>query len=141
VLILDTDVLSILQRGTGSFAKRLVQRLDESADTDVCVAIVTFEEQMRGWLALIAKAANAPSLVSGYYHLHALVDDFNGRPLLDYDDRAASIFLRLRREKVRIGTMDLRIAAIALAHDATLISKNVAHFSRVPDLRVEDWTE
>ena len=141
MLILDTDVLSILQRGTGSFAERLIERLDESADRDVWVAIVSFEEQMRGWLALIAKGNNAASLVSGYYHLHALLDDFDGRPLLDYDDRAASIFLRLRREKVRIGTMDLRIAAIALAQNATLISKNVAHFSRVPDLRVEDWTK
>jgi tRNA(fMet)-specific endonuclease VapC len=38
-----------------------------------------------------------------------------------------------------IGAMDLLIAAHALALDATLVSNNVAHFSRVPGLKVENW--
>lgn len=40
----------------------------------------------------------------------------------------------------RIGTMDLKIAAIALANDATLLSRNLRDFGKVPGLRVEDWT-
>lgn len=35
--------------------------------------------------------------------------------------------------------MDLKIAAITLAQDALLVSRNLRDFSRVPDLRVEDW--
>jgi tRNA(fMet)-specific endonuclease VapC len=42
--------------------------------------------------------------------------------------------------KIRIGTMDLRIAAIALTHGATLLSRNLVDFKRVPELEVEDWT-
>jgi predicted nucleic acid-binding protein len=36
--------------------------------------------------------------------------------------------------------MDLKIAAIVLSQAATLLSKNLADFGKVPDLRVEDWT-
>jgi tRNA(fMet)-specific endonuclease VapC len=60
--------------------------------------------------------------------------------LLDFDAAASHEFVRLRKGGIRIGTMDLRIAAIALAHDALLISRNLVDFQKVPGLRVEDWT-
>jgi len=41
---------------------------------------------------------------------------------------------------LRVGAMDLKIAAIALAHPATGLTRNQKDFSRVPDLRVADWT-
>jgi tRNA(fMet)-specific endonuclease VapC len=49
--------------------------------------------------------------------------------------------MRLRQAGIRIGTMDLKIAAIALTHDAMLLSRNLSDFKKVPGLRVEDWTE
>jgi tRNA(fMet)-specific endonuclease VapC len=36
--------------------------------------------------------------------------------------------------------MDLKIAAIVPAHEATLLSRNLADFGQIPGLRVEDWT-
>jgi predicted nucleic acid-binding protein len=38
------------------------------------------------------------------------------------------------------GTMDLKIAAIVLSHDGTLLSKNLSDFRKVPRLKVADWT-
>jgi tRNA(fMet)-specific endonuclease VapC len=35
--------------------------------------------------------------------------------------------------------MDLKIASIALASDATLLTRNATDFRRIPGLRVEDW--
>jgi len=40
---------------------------------------------------------------------------------------------------VRIGTMDLKIASIALDHEATLLSANLRDFEQIPGLHVEDW--
>jgi tRNA(fMet)-specific endonuclease VapC len=60
--------------------------------------------------------------------------------VLEFDSRAAAEFERLQRLRLRIGTMDLKIAAVALTHDATVLTKNFKDFSRVPGLRVEDWT-
>lgn len=46
----------------------------------------------------------------------------------------------LRRLRIRIGTMDLRIASIALAHGAKLLTRNSVDFAKVPELTIEDWT-
>ena len=46
----------------------------------------------------------------------------------------------MRRQRIRIGTMDLRIAATALANGMTVLTRNIVDFGRVPNLTVEDWT-
>ena len=138
MIILDTDVLSIVQRAAGQEYDRLIRRL-ESADDEVAVSIVSFEEQMRGWLAFIARAKSSSQQINGYAMLHALLDDFITRPVLDFDRPSADKFEVLLKSKIRIGVMDLKIAAISLAQDALLISKNLRDFHKVPGLRVEDW--
>lgn len=53
---------------------------------------------------------------------------------------AAQQYNRLAKSRIRVGSMDLKIVAIVLANDATLLSRNLADFGRVPGLQVEDWT-
>ena len=59
--------------------------------------------------------------------------------LFPWDAEAADLFVNLRRQGLRIGTMDLKIACVALAHDATLLSRNTTDFTEVPGLRFENW--
>ncbi len=139
MIILDTDVLSVIQRAHGAEYEKLALRLD-SADDEVAVSIISFEEQMRGWLAFIARAKSSNQQTKAYAELHALLEDFATRPVLDFDQRCAAEFEQLRRSKVRIGTMDMKIAAISISHDALLLSRNLTDFRKVPGLRVEDWT-
>lgn len=61
--------------------------------------------------------------------------------VLPWDARSAELFSDLRRQSVRIGSMDLRIACIALAHDAILLTRNSGDFARVPGLRIENWLD
>jgi tRNA(fMet)-specific endonuclease VapC len=138
VILLDTDVLTTIQRGNSREFERLAERLD-SSDEDVVVSIVSFEEQMRGWLAFIARAKSASQQIRAYAKLHDLLDDFSSRPVLDFDLACAAQFDSLVQAKVRIGTMDLKIAAAALAYDALLLSRNLVDFRKVPNLRVDDW--
>jgi tRNA(fMet)-specific endonuclease VapC len=49
------------------------------------------------------------------------------------------ILQQLKAAKVRVGTMDLKIASITLTNDATLLSRNLADYERVPNLKVLDW--
>ena len=134
MIILDTDELTLVQRAQGEEYARLAARLNQT-DEPVCVTIVSFEEQMRGWLSLMAEARTPEKQIRVYARLRALLEDFQTRPVLDYDDNAAAEYQRLVRARVRIGTMDLRIAAVALAHDALLVSRNLVHFRKVPGLQ------
>lgn len=61
--------------------------------------------------------------------------------ILPLDNRSADNFDSLRKQKVRIGSMDLKIAAIALAHDALLLTANTRDFGRVPGLRFANWLD
>jgi tRNA(fMet)-specific endonuclease VapC len=78
--------------------------------------------------------------IESYARLHALLRELRNRKVLDFDRSAAERFHELSRSRLRVGTMDLKIAAIALVNDATLLSRNLSDFRRVPGLRVEDWT-
>jgi hypothetical protein len=93
MLILDTDLLTIVQRGEGEAYGRLAARLDEAASTQpVCVTIISFEEQMRGWLAYIARQRTAARQVEAYGRPHQLIRDFEDRQVLEIDENAAREF-------------------------------------------------
>jgi tRNA(fMet)-specific endonuclease VapC len=97
------------------------------------------EEQLRGWLALIHRSQDAHRQVSAYGELNNLVDYFARWTRLSFDDRAAEQFKQFRSQKIRVGTMDLKIAAIAFVHRAQLISANLRDYQQIPGLKVEDW--
>ena len=102
--------------------------------------MISVEEQMRGWLNLIARAKTSQQQIAAYQRLHAMLVFFASILLLDYTEESAIIFDRLRHSRIRIGSMDLKIAAISLAHEALLLSSNVKDYQQVPNLKVEDWT-
>ncbi len=76
-----------------------------------------------------------------YGWLHRSIETLIKLPILPFADAAADAFHRLRDARVRAGTMDLKIAAICMAHDATLLTRNLVDFDKVPGLRVENWLD
>lgn len=92
-------------------------------------------------MALVAKARMTSSLISAYTDLESFLVSFTNLPVLAFDESSGLVFDRLVKRKLRVGTMDLRIASIAIAQDAILISRNLVDFERIPDLTVEDWTK
>ena len=56
-------------------------------------------------------------------------------------EQAAVQLQNLRRSRVRIGSMDLKIAATVLTKGATLLSRNKSDFERVPGLMLDDWSK
>jgi tRNA(fMet)-specific endonuclease VapC len=101
---------------------------------------ITAEEQMRGWLSAIHAQRDVHRQVLYYDRLVGLFRFFAGWRILPFDEAAADEFQSLRSHHVRIGTMDLKIAVIALTQKATLLSSNLKNFEKVPGLQqVEDW--
>lgn len=142
MILLDTDHISHLQHPASERGRRLISRLEAVPGSEVVgVAIVTIEEQMRGWLAVIARERNATRQVIGYRELGRLFDFYQEFEVVPFDEAAAQQFDTLRGQRLRLGSMDLKIAAIALIHAALLLSANLRDFERVPGLRVENWLD
>jgi tRNA(fMet)-specific endonuclease VapC len=140
MVVLDIDHLSLLEREDSPSGQLLRRRLSALDPALRATTIITYEEQTRGWMALMARAKTIAQEIEAYARLKRHLRDYRNILILDFDERAAVEYQRLRRSRIRIGTMDLKIAAIVLAQDATLLSKNLADFRKVLGLKVEDWT-
>jgi tRNA(fMet)-specific endonuclease VapC len=140
MVVLDTDHISLLEWTASPERQKLVNRLEQLAVDEIATTIITYEEQVRGWLAMVRRARAITEQIKAYGKLQRHLQTFLDVIVLGFDERAATQFQSLRQARVRVGSMDLRIAAIALAHNATLLSRNLADFHKIPKLRVEDWT-
>jgi tRNA(fMet)-specific endonuclease VapC len=137
--VLDTNHLAELEENSMA-GKRLRLRLQMAKD-NVATTIVTVEEHLRGWLALLNRCPDPVRQIAVYSRLQRQVDVFSNWLVLPYDLEAASLFQQFRKDGLRIGSMDLKIACIALAHDATLLTRNSVDFAQVPGLRLENWLD
>ncbi len=138
MLLLDTDHVVEYQKGTSATARRLEARLD-GATEPVATTIITVEEITRGWLAAVRRSNEPRDWILPYAKLQQLFDFFTEWNVIEWNDAAAGRFQALRRERVRVKTMDMKIASIALAIDATLLTANTVDFERIPGLRFENW--
>jgi tRNA(fMet)-specific endonuclease VapC len=139
MILLDTDHLTLLSYPTNPRCQALIDRMKASADREIGTTIVSVEEQWRGWFALIARHRDVRRQVKPYEELVALHAFLSNWTIATFDDRAADRFEQARAGGVRIGSMDLKIASIALVHDALVLSANLQDFQKVPGLRVENW--
>lgn len=139
MIVLDTDHVNVLKYPEHPRFASLTTQLNTSADQDIATTVITLEEQMRGWLAWMNRAQDVRRQVPAYQELLRLCDFFTRWHVVLFDEQAASTLQGLRAQRIRIGTMDLKIAAIALVHDALLLSANLRDFQQVPNLRVANW--
>ena len=140
MFIFDTDHLGILQRKNELELSRIRDNMSRFVSRDFFVTIVSFHEQIAGWYDHLAKAKKQRDIVFAYNMFGELLADFAALQVLDYDERASAAYTSLVKQRTRVGTMDLRIASIAIANNMTLLTRNTVDFERVPGLRIEDWT-
>jgi tRNA(fMet)-specific endonuclease VapC len=137
--ILDTDHLSVIDRG-GANAQRLLQKLTRVDPTQVATSIISYEEQMRGWLSYTAKAQTIEKQVDAYRELKRQLTNYCAIPVIEFDLQAAQEFQRLKKLYTRLGTMDLKIASVVLANRTVLLTRNSSDFERVVGLSIDNWT-
>jgi tRNA(fMet)-specific endonuclease VapC len=130
IYLLDTNVwVTVLRHPTSSLAARF--NALTPADIRVCSIVVA--ELRHGCLRSAKPAANRAGV-------DALLAPYVSLP---FDDAAADQYAAIRHHLESagqlIGPLDMQIAAIALANGCTLVTHNVAEFSRVPGLVIEDW--
>ena len=134
--ILDSDHLSLYQRGH----EPLGQRLLTVPPNQIAITVISVEELIRGRLAQIRKATKPQERVYAYHWFTRTLEFLRDFTVLGYDAQAEAHFQSLLAQKIRVGTQDLKIAAISLSQGATLITRNRQDFERVVGLTLEDWS-
>jgi tRNA(fMet)-specific endonuclease VapC len=98
MILADTDHTSFLKYPDSERGRRMIDRLNSvSASEVIGVAIVTVEERMRGWMAVIAKEKSSLRQVVGYRELAMLFEFYQGLEIVPLDEAAARRFDHLRR--------------------------------------------
>jgi tRNA(fMet)-specific endonuclease VapC len=139
MFILDTDHVSLWLRGNASVRDRTVQ-----SSPDVVITIITVQEIFNGWIGRLNNLPDQQNLVFEYGNLWLTVEFIRSFRVLKFDEHADDCYVQilqanppLRKKRLR---QDLRIAAIALSLDATVITRNRRDFEQVPGLKIEDWS-
>ena len=141
MILLDSDHLTVAVNKRHSQYAGLHERIESTDDEEFSTTFVSVEEQCRGWLARINSVPDVLNQVSAYRRLAAFFIFLRDWDIVPLDKDCATEFMRLRKSRIRIGTNDLKIAAIAISNSALLLSANLRYFQRVPGLRVENWLE
>jgi tRNA(fMet)-specific endonuclease VapC len=134
--VLDTDTVSLLQHGNSTIAKEVAKH----APDEVATTIITVEEQLSGWYTLLRRAKTSKKLVPIYDQMSETLRFLARLPILTFTEAAADVYEQLRHQKPRRGRMDLRIAAIAISNNATLVTRNLSDFEDIESLTVVDWS-
>ena len=132
MVIFDTDIYTNVMRKAPS--ETLLNRLKKVPRRDQFTTTITIAEVYYG----VMKASNKPRLLK-------LFEDvlLPRATILPFDFSAAKIYGEIRSFLEKQGTplahADLQIASITLSMNMTLITGNLKHFQRVPQLTVENW--
>lgn len=137
MILLNTDTLTLLMRDHPALA----QRVRESSA--IGITLVTRIEILLRRFASVLKAADSEGLLLAQHWLEQNERFMESLPCMPFDTEAAAYFDQLKNNKrvKSIGRADLLIACIALAHRATLVTRNLRHFQQVSGLRVENWVD
>lgn len=131
VYCFDTDTLSAVIRRDPPL--HLIRRLAQVPATDQATTTITLGELLYG-----AAKRDSEQLTDRVREVVA-----KATSILPFDEGAAEVYgplrARLERDGRRLDEPDLRIASIALSRGLTVVTSNVRHFARVPDLEVENW--
>ena len=134
--LFDTDHLTLFHHRHPPLMDRLARHPPDA----VAICPINIEETMRGRLAVLARSLTGDKHVHAYAHLVAAVEMFHLFPVVPFDSASETQYQQLRAARLRVGSLDLKIAAIALTHRLAVLTRNRSDFERVPGLTLEDWS-
>lgn len=131
--VLDTNAVSALMKGTAA----VVERLAATEPAHVAVPQPVLAEIAFG-IERLPRSKRRTALQARFDLLCSEL------PRAEWSDVVSQTYGRIKatleRRGTRIEDLDAAIAAHALALEATLVTANIDHMTRVPGLRVEDWS-
>lgn len=137
--ILDTDHVSLWLENNPAVNSKIAD-----FETDLAITIITVQELFNGWIGRLNDPAQVNQQVMLYAKLSKVIALIKEIKVLDLDETADLCFRQLltnhpnlRKRRLQ---KDMRIAAIALSLNATVITHNQRDFEQVPGLAIADWS-
>jgi tRNA(fMet)-specific endonuclease VapC len=132
---LDTDTFSLFLKGHPHVCENVLGRPLEQTTT----TIITVEEELGGWYSVLRKTKDHTALARAYLRMTETVEALARFQLLTFTEPAMGRFEALRKLHPRIGRNDLRIAAIVLENQLSLVTRNRLDFEQIEGLSIVDW--
>lgn len=136
LFVLDTDQLSLYEKGHVQVLRNIARRTTDQ----IAISVITIEEQLEGWQRALHQAKHDSKREQIYWRMARTVESLAGWPVLPYTIAAMQRRGSLLRMRLNVGSNDLKIAAIALEAGGTIVTRNARDFSRIPGLKMEDWS-
>ena len=138
--LLDTDIFTLAHQNRFEVVERIASVTDPD---EVAIGVITRVEVLAGRLNAVKVAATAADVLRMQARLaesEAFLAPFR---VVAFDPTAGEHFGRLAASKKlkKIGRGDLLNASVALAHGATLVTRNTKDFSGIPGLKLENWAD
>jgi tRNA(fMet)-specific endonuclease VapC len=137
LFVLDTDILTLFQDGHVAVQQHVIA----TAPADVAITVLSVEAQLSGWYTYIRRAKQVGKLAMAYQSLADNVISLRAFHIIGFDVSSIHRYESLRKLKLGVRKMDLRIAAIALEKNATIVTRNLRDFKQIAGLAVEDWSQ
>jgi tRNA(fMet)-specific endonuclease VapC len=138
-LILDTDHVSILQEENDPAYDRLLRQLDQYPQDETAVTIISFQEQIQGWMAYLNQARKPAEVLRAYAELELVLQYYCMVNVLPLNQDARDRCAELQKQGIRVATMDLRIAAIARSRSRVEGHKRIAREQVAGNKGRADW--
>ena len=134
--VLDTDILTLYRYGHAAVTRNVATHAGDTLD----IAVLTVEEQLTCWYSLLRRSKQQAHAEFAYQKLIEAVHFLGRWNILLFTVSAMQRYKQLQAQRLNIGAVDLKIAAVTLEHGATLVTRNTRDFQRVPNLMIEDWS-
>ena len=140
--VLDTNILKFYFEQPQNYPDMVRRIRDADARRLICITVVNAQEILHHAVNALKDRPDQKEhvILQLYEDLFNLLAFLRHIPVLPFDKDAYRRFIAISQVQTGIGTRDRRIAAIALARDATVVTANRRHFDLVPELKVENWT-
>ncbi len=137
VFVLDTDTLSLYQEAHATVCRHVAN----TSMSDLAITVLSVEEQLSGWYTYLRKVTQPDKVAAAYQGLTDTVIAIRAFAIFTFDEHAILRYESLRKLKLNVRKMDLRIAAVVLEKNATLVTRNARDFKQVPGLTFVDWSQ
>jgi tRNA(fMet)-specific endonuclease VapC len=134
--VLDTDIFSLYLAGNAI----VIRKIAAHATADVVLSIITVQELWTGAWTPILRAKSPTQTADAYRRLTDTMNEVRNWPIVTFPESALLRYNAFKKQKLNVRGNDMRIAAIALDLSATVVTRNVRDFGRIPGLTLEDWS-